>query len=85
MFTPNEDGVRGGVDYGALSMTRDRGKARVYAKTGEENVASIVIEAQMGQIDRGCDVDWASQFPHEREVLVRTVPHPPEPPPQISM
>jgi hypothetical protein len=70
MLTPNEDGVSGGVEYGFSSATRELKTARFYAKTSKADVASTVLEVQMGQIDRGCDLGWASQFPHEAEVLV---------------
>jgi len=30
---------------------------------------SIIFETQMGLIDRGADVSWLSQFPHEKEIL----------------
>ena len=71
MLTPNEDGVSGGAEYGFSSTTCDLKTARFYAKTDKADVASTVIEVEMGQIDRGSDVSWLSQFPHESEVLVR--------------
>ena len=30
--------------------------------------APTIIEAQMGMVDRGADLDWLSQFPGEKEV-----------------
>ena len=32
--------------------------------------ASTIFEMQMGMVDRGADLTWLSQYPHEREVLL---------------
>jgi hypothetical protein len=32
--------------------------------------AKTLFEIQMGMIDRGAELDWLSQYPHEREVLI---------------
>ena len=61
----NAYGVMGGVEFGFSSTTVDREQAIRYA-TGR---ASTVFEMQMGMVDRGADVGWLSQYPHEREVL----------------
>ena len=29
----------------------------------------IVFEVQMGMVDRGADIAWLSQYPHEKEIL----------------
>jgi hypothetical protein len=58
-FEPNEDGVCGGIEFGFTSTTPDRAVAIGYAA----NVASTVIEAHMGMIDRGADISWLSQVP----------------------
>ena len=29
----------------------------------------IVFEIQQGMVDRGADIGWLSQYPHEREIL----------------
>ena len=29
-----------------------------------------IFEMQMGMVDRGADLTWLSQYPHEREVLL---------------
>ena len=31
--------------------------------------ASTIFEMQMGMVDRGADLSWLSQYPHEKEVL----------------
>ena len=63
-FQPNESGVRGGIEYGFSSTTTDRTQAISYAQ-GE---ASTIFEMQMGMVDRGADLSWLSQYPHEKEV-----------------
>ena len=30
---------------------------------------ALLFEMQMGMVDRGCELDWISQYPHEKEVL----------------
>ena len=56
----------GGIEYGFSSTTTDRAQARHYA-TGK---ASTLFEMRMGMVDRGADIGWLSQYPHEREILV---------------
>lgn len=59
-------GVAGGVETAFMSTTTDRAVAMSYAGCGE---AGIVFEIQMGMVDRGADIAWLSQYPHEREIL----------------
>jgi NLR family CARD domain-containing protein 3 len=61
----NETGVRGGVEFGFSSTTTDRKQALHYAA----GRASTVFRMRMGMVDRGADVSWLSQYPHERECL----------------
>ena len=56
---------RGGVEFGFSSTTVERAQAEHYA-TGR---ASTLFEMDMGLVDKGCDLSWLSQYPHEREVL----------------
>merc|ERR1719247_2903179 len=44
----------------------------VYAGAGSatDNDACTIFEMQMGMVDRGADLTWLSQYPHEREVLL---------------
>ena len=35
-----------------------------------EATCSTIFEMQMGMVDRGADLSWLSQYPHEREVLL---------------
>ena len=70
-WVPNEMGVRGGIEYAFSSTTVDREQAMMYAKGGGgESDASTIFEMQMGMVDRGADLTWLSQYPHEREVLL---------------
>ena len=64
-FEPNETGVRGGIEYGFSSTTTDREQAVIYAAGSQ----STIFEMQMGMVDRGADLEWLSQYPHEQEVL----------------
>jgi NLR family CARD domain-containing protein 3 len=61
----DEYGLSGGVEFGFTSTTTDREQAVHYA----QGKASLIFESQMGLIDRGADLTWLSQYPHEREVL----------------
>jgi hypothetical protein len=38
--------------------------------TGKAGDAMTIFEMQMGMVDRGADLTWLSQYPHEREVLL---------------
>ena len=62
----NSHGVRGGIEGAFMSTTKDRRVAMQYAASGGKG---IVFEIQQGMIDRGADVSWASQYPHEAEIL----------------
>jgi WD40 repeat protein len=66
----NEQNVRGGVEYGFMSTTLDESVAISYAKGGDTDTASTVIQATMGIVDRGAQLDWLSQYPHEKEILL---------------
>ena len=67
-WTANAFGVKGGVENGFMSTTLDRGVAMGYAK-GDGSRPGIVIEAKQGMVNRGADVSWLSQYPHEEEIL----------------
>ena len=58
-------GLSGGVEFGFTSTTVERAQAVHYA----QGQASLIFESLMGMIDRGADISWLSQYPHEREVL----------------
>lgn len=69
----NALGVRGGVDLAFMSTTINREVALNYAGAGG---AALVLELQQGMVDRGADVSWISQYPHEREVSPSTAFYP---------
>ena len=62
-----KSGVRGGIEFGFSSTTLDKEVALTYA--GKRGLGGIVYEIQMGMIDRGADISWLSQYPHEKEIL----------------
>ena len=66
--------VRGGIEYGFTSCSLQQSEALFYAGGGanaEGNQTPVVLEMQQGMIDRGADLSWLSQYPHEEEILVR--------------
>ena len=67
----NEFGVRGGIEPGFMSTTRDNRVALEYATgtVGGPSGCGIVFEIQQGMVDRGADMQWLSQYPHEQEIL----------------
>ena len=69
-WVPNEMGVRGGIEYAFSSTTVDREQAMMYAQGANPGDASTIFEMQMGMVDRGADLTWLSQYPHEQEVLL---------------
>ena len=62
-FKRNAAGVRGGIEYGFSSTTTDRATALSFSR-GD---ASTIFEMQMGMVDRGAELTWLSQYPHEKE------------------
>ena len=64
-WSKNEFNVAGGCEYGFTSTTTDRAQAMHYA----QGCASTVMEMQMGMVDRGAELSWVSQYPHEAEIL----------------
>ena len=66
-WTANEFGVRGGVENAFMSTTVDRSVAMHYAGN-DKTKPGIVFEVQQGMVNRGANVQWLSQFPHEEEV-----------------
>jgi len=70
-WVPNELGVRGGIEYGFSSTTADKETAIMYANAGAKaGDAMTIFEMRMGMVDRGADLEWLSQYPHEKEVLL---------------
>ena len=66
-FTPNQYGVRGGIEFGFTSTSKHRTAALTYA--GGEGGAPTVFEMQTGMVDRGASISVLSQYPWEEEIL----------------
>jgi len=66
-WNANEYGVRGGIEAAFMSTTVDRQTAMRYAHGG--GGVGFVFEIQQGMVDRGADISFLSQYPHEREIL----------------
>ena len=60
-FKRNAEGIAGGVEYGFSSTTRKRDVAAFYAKVGEAQHSSTLLEAPMGMVNRGADIGFVSQ------------------------
>ena len=55
----------GGVELAFMSTTPDISVAHQYS----QDPFGIVVEIQQGMIDRGAEISWLSQYPHEAEIL----------------
>ena len=60
-FEKNEFNVRGGIEYAFTSTTLNREVAVKYASSGK---VGMIIEVQMGMVDRGAELTWLSQVCH---------------------
>ena len=63
-WTPNDFGVRGGVEPAFMSTTLNREVAMTYASGSD---VGIVLAIRQGMVNRGADISWLSQYPHEKE------------------
>ena len=63
---PNASGLRGGVEFGFLSITDDSEVAWEYASRGE---VGVILEVTMTMSARGASVKWLSQYPHQNELI----------------
>ena len=66
-WTPNKDGVNGGIDGAFQSASLEREQAIKYATSGSK--ASLLFEIQQGMIDRGADFSFLSQYTFEKEIV----------------
>jgi len=64
-MTINEFNVMGGVELAFMSCTTSREVALDYAVTSN---AAVLFQIQEGYVDRGADLSWLSQYPHEKEI-----------------
>ena len=64
------------VELAFTSTTTNAEVARAYAGRGK---VGMVLEVQMGMVDRGAELAWLSQYPAEREICFapRVPPRPP--------
>ncbi len=53
--------MRGGVEYSFMSCTRSKDVALAYAANQQQKGPGMVLEVQMGMVDRGADLTWVSQ------------------------
>jgi hypothetical protein len=60
---PDIFGCTGGVEPCVLATTSSSSKADHYSTGG------FKLEIEVGQVNKGADIRWLSQFPHECEVL----------------
>ena len=67
-WEPNDMNVCGGVEYAFMSTTSKWDVALQYSLSRDGQMP-IVFEMEMGMIDRGADLRWCSQYPHEAEIL----------------
>ena len=64
-WNSNEQGVMGGVEFAFMSTTPEISVAHQYS----QDPFGIIVEIQQGMIDRGAEIAWLSQYPHEAEIL----------------
>ena len=64
-WEPNGFGVKGGVESAFMSTTLDEEVALSYAAGAAGT--GFVFEIQQGMVDRGADIGFLSQYPHEQE------------------
>jgi hypothetical protein len=70
----DEFGCSGGVEPSVLATTTKWETAVQYSRfnkqkaNGDQN-QGIIFEIEVGQVDRGADISWLSQYPREEEVL----------------
>ena len=68
MLNKGMDNARGGIEYGFSSASTKRDEALRYA-TKDKATTPVMLEITQGLIDRGADLEWLSQYPHEAQVL----------------
>ena len=63
-WSANQYNVRGGVEPAFMSTTTSRDVAIEYARKGQ---TPMVFAMEQGMIQRGAEISWLSQYPHEEE------------------
>ncbi len=64
-----EMNTKGGVEGGLMAVTKDRDVAKYYA-TLEDAPIGIIFEIDMSTMERGAEIGWLAQYPHENETLL---------------
>jgi WD40 repeat protein len=69
---PDAFGVRSGVEYGFMSTSMDRSVAEKYSNERDSSTdkPSLIMEMEMGMVNRGAFLGWLSQYPDESEILL---------------
>ena len=75
-WTTSVQGVHGCVDAAFVSASFDKSVAADFSATAQTQKAAVAFEIHQGLTDRGAQLEWISQWPHEHEVT-----HPPPAPP----
>mmetsp|Transcript_13701 Transcript_13701/g.31604 ORF Transcript_13701/g.31604 Transcript_13701/m.31604 type:complete len:911 (-) Transcript_13701:444-3176(-) len=68
MVSSDPLGFRGAVEPAFMSTTTDKRVAMRYLDL-KKDVSPKILEMEVGQIDRGANVAWLSQYPAENEIL----------------
>jgi WD40 repeat protein len=68
-LVPSKHNIRGGIEYAFMSTTLDQKVALRYATSGTGEPSTLMV-MQMGMVDRGAQLDWLSQYPEEKEILL---------------
>jgi hypothetical protein len=68
-LVPSKFNIRGGIEYGFMSATLNMQVALRYATSGSGEPSTLMVMA-MGMVDRGAQLDWLSQYPDEKEILL---------------
>mmetsp|Transcript_48462 Transcript_48462/g.151973 ORF Transcript_48462/g.151973 Transcript_48462/m.151973 type:complete len:501 (+) Transcript_48462:1614-3116(+) len=68
MVSSDHLGFRGAVEPAFMSTTTRKEVAIQYLQL-KHDVSPKILEMEVGQIDRGADVAWLSQYPAENEIL----------------
>jgi len=70
--------AKGGVEGAFMSLSTNRDVAVYYAskkKQKQEQKFGVLLEVDMSTMDRGAEVSWLAQYPHEEEILLPPLTH----------
>ena len=63
---------KGGVEGGFMSVTTNRSVAEFYARLKKGRLG-VILEVDMSTMDRGAELNWIAQYPHQKETLVEHI------------